>query len=285
MSNKLIIVNKKTGQTPLDCINEVKAMDSSLLHLPITYAGRLDPLASGVLVLLVGDECLKKDEYLKLSKEYEVDILFGFATDTYDVMGKVVKSTQSENELFERPIDSTERAKSKELFKMVWPSFQKNSARRSEDLLNRSFDEAIVEFTGKFSQAYPPYSSRTINGKPLFQWAREERLSEIEIPSHDVFVEKIEIIKEDFISGDNLLEKIKNDISKVKGDFRQSEIIEIWEKTLQDKKEEKYKIIKLRISCGGGVYVRGIANSIGEKVGIPALALRIVRIKVGEYHT
>jgi tRNA pseudouridine55 synthase len=274
MLTSIIVVNKKVGQTPLDCIIKLKRANPNMANLSMTYAGRLDPLAEGVLVILTGDECMKKDEYLKLSKEYEVDILFGFATDTYDVMGKVIQNTPPENEIFERSSD---------LLAEVFGKLGQTISNSSFSGFASRIQKILPEFTGKFSQSYPPYSSRPINGKPLFQWAREGRLNEIEIPTHGVFVEKIEIIKENFIRGDNLLEKIKNNISQVKGDFRQEEIIKIWEDNLKNKKEEKYKIITLRISCGGGVYVRGIAHSLGEKLGVPALALRIVRTKVGEY--
>ncbi|NVO04278.1 MAG: hypothetical protein HXX09_16415 [Bacteroidetes bacterium] len=269
MQDLIRIINKKRGQTPLDCINELKKADQKLVHLPMAYAGRLDPLAEGLLIILIGDECLKKDEYLKLSKEYEVEVLFGFATDTYDVMGLITSFV--------------DQAKSKVVFETVWPSFQKNLARRSEDLSNTTFDEALDKFTGRIKQSYPPYSSRTVKGLPLFKWARDGKLDEIEIPTHDVFVESIEIIKNYEITGKDLLEKIQNDINSVEGDFRQKEILINWTDVLSDKKEENYKTITLKIVCGSGVYVRGIANDLGPHLGIPALALNIKRTKVGEY--
>lgn len=251
MDKNVIIVNKKVGQTPLDCINNLKEENKELIHLPITYAGRLDPLAEGVLVLLIGDECLKKDEYLNLTKEYELTILFGFATDTYDVMGKVSQTVLNS-------------------------SF-------SGFVQNIEIEKVLKNFIGRIKQLYPPYSSRTVDGKPLYKWAREGRLGEIEIPSHDVFVEGIKIIKEDFISGKNLLIKIKDDIAKVKGDFRQDEILNIWDDVLKDKEEENFKTIKLKISCGSGVYVRCIAHELGKSLGVSGLALNIKRTKVGEY--
>ena len=58
----------------------------------MTYAGRLDPMASGVLLVLAGEETKNKDKYLGLDKEYDFEILFGFATDTYDILGKVIKA-------------------------------------------------------------------------------------------------------------------------------------------------------------------------------------------------
>jgi len=273
MEENIRIVYKEKGETPLDCINELKKEDNNLLYLPMTYAGRLDPLAEGVLIILIGDMCHKKDEYLNLSKEYEVDVLFGFSTDTYDLMGKVINGIASSGKLFERSSDF--------LAKFFWKLGQTIS-NSSPDFASK-IQNTLPQFIGKIKQSYPAYSSRTVGGVPLFKLARSGKLDEIDIPTHDVFVENIEIINEDFINGEALLEKIKNDIGKVSGDFRQKEIVILWEDVLKDKKEEKYKIIRLKISCGSGVYVRGIANDIGKKLGVPALALNIVRTKVGEY--
>ncbi|HEY5588690.1 MAG TPA: hypothetical protein VIK86_07020 [Candidatus Paceibacterota bacterium] len=268
MYEKINIVYKKRGQTPLDCINEVKKSNPELLHLPLTYAGRLDPLAEGVLLILIGDECYKKDEYLALPKEYEVTVLFGFATDTYDLMGLITNNVASSSCQF---LDPRMREDEEPDHKNWHDDFDLN------------IKKLLPKFTGRIIQKYPPYSSRTVNGKPLFKWAREGKIGEIIIPSHDVYVESIEIIKESFISGENLINKIKQDISLVSGDFRQEEITNLWIDVLNDKKEEQYKTITLKISCGSGVYVRGIAHELGIVLGVPALALDIVRTKIGEY--
>jgi len=265
MSDKVIQVYKKCGQTPLECINELKNNHPELKHVPVTYAGRLDPLAEGVLVLLLGDECLKKDEYLALPKVYEVEILFGFATDTYDLMGEVVASS---------------------VIKFSGPRTREDEVPDHENSITdfaQSLQKILGKFTGRINQKYPVYSSRTVKGKPLYKWAREGKLNEIEIPSHDVYVEKIELIDEGEIDGYTFHQKIKNEIGKVKGDFRQDKILKIWDDILKSKKEEKYKVIKLRIVCGSGVYVRSIANEIGVVLGVPSLALSIKRTKVGEY--
>ena len=268
MYERINVVYKKCGQTPLDCINEVKNANAELFGLPLTYAGRLDPLAEGVLIILAGDECLKKDEYLKLSKEYEVDILFGFTTDTYDVMGLVMNNDDSLVSKFSGLLMKENNGLD---YKSLGENFMIN------------IKKILTQFIGKVKQPYPPYSSRPVNGKPLFMWAREGKLNEIEIPSHDVFVESIEIIKEGLITGKNFLNKIKSDISSVKGDFRQEEIVKLWETSLVDKLDTQYKTITIKISCGSGVYVRGIAHELGKKLGVPALALKIVRTKVGDF--
>ncbi len=213
---------------------------------------------------------------MKLSKEYEVEVLFGFETDTYDVMGKVINLVTSSSYKFLGPRISS-----------LFHNLSMEKARPDHKNLYDDFVPIIrnilPQFTGRIKQSYPPYSSRTVNGKPLFQWSREGKIDEITIPARDVFVEKIEIIKEDSISGRELLSQVKKDISQVSGDFRQSEIIALWENELENKKEEEYKTITLRISCGSGVYVRGLAHEIGMAIGVPALALKIKRTKVGEY--
>jgi tRNA pseudouridine55 synthase len=255
MFDKVIKVYKNKGETPLDCIKNLKKYSENT-PLPMTYAGRLDPLAEGLLLILTGDECLHKDKYLKLSKEYEVDVLFGFSTDTSDIMGKLIKS------------DKLEYKKENDKHQVV---------------LNNNFDSILKNFTGKIVQKYPAYSSRTVEGKPLFIWAREGKLESIEIPSHEVFIKDIKIINKDKITGNELLEKIKKDISLVKGDFRQEEIIDLWEQELENKIEVEYQIVRLKVFCGSGVYVRVLAKDIGEKLNIPSLALNIKRTKIGEY--
>lgn len=250
MNSSVINVYKKRGETPLGCINNIKKNNLNLRLLPMTYAGRLDPLAEGVLLILVGDECHNKEKYLNLGKVYEVDVLFGFATDTYDVMGKITKNENPSPLLFEKLLD---------------------------------IKNIIPHFIGKIKQSYPPYSSRPVKGKPLFEWARAGKLDEVKIPNHDVLVENIEILEEREILGKELLEKIKDDIEKVSGDFRQKEILALWERELKSNYEERYPIVRLKISCGSGAYMRVIANDIGENLGVPTLAFNIKRTKVGEY--
>lgn len=278
MEGKVLIVNKKSGQTPLECLNQIKIANPALAHLPLTYAGRLDPLASGVLIVLIGDECHKKDEYLNLPKEYLVTLLFGFATDTYDLMGKVF----STEELF-----NFSRSGTASDFRIALPEKLNNSEVQDDedlfDTLKKRVSDILPKFTGRIRQAYPPYSSRTVSSKPLFKWAREGKLDEITIPSHDVYVETIEIVSQSEIKGAALIQKIKDDISRVAGDFRQTEIVALWRETLKDKMEIKYKTMTLKISCHSGVYVRAIANGIGMELKVPTLALDIVRTKVGDY--
>jgi tRNA pseudouridine(55) synthase len=275
--DKLINYYKKIGQTPLDCIKEIRRKNNKLENMPITYAGRLDPLAEGVLLLLVGDECQNKDEYLKLPKEYELTVLFGFSTDTYDLLGKVTSNNISSKTVFERSSPARQS---------LGAGGDEGGGSRWETSSNTIFDSintTIRKFTGQINQKYPPYSSRTVSGRPLFAWAREGKLNEIEIPTHKVIIDNIEIIREGNISGEEILEKVKVATEIVKGDFRQKEIFESWQKEIRDIEKEIFKTMTLKISSGSGFYARSLAHEIGQEIGVPALAYQIVRTKVGDY--
>src|SRR3990167_10464525 len=83
---------KQRGETPLECIQRFVANNPDLKGQKMTYLGRLDPLAEGVLLIASGDDVKRKEEFLELDKEYDFVSLFGFTTDTYDILGKVVRA-------------------------------------------------------------------------------------------------------------------------------------------------------------------------------------------------
>ncbi|MCC7469865.1 MAG: hypothetical protein IT284_01870 [Bacteroidetes bacterium] len=84
---KVLKLYKNLGETPLECLERFRAENSEYADQKMTYAGRLDPMAEGLLVALVGEECKKKDDYLGLDKEYIFEVLFGFQSDSYDILG------------------------------------------------------------------------------------------------------------------------------------------------------------------------------------------------------
>ena len=148
----LHLLYKNIGETPNERILRFKKDNPEYEGIPMTYAGRLDPMAEGLLLVLSGEEIKNKDEFTDLQKTYEFEVLWGFETDTLDVLGLV--STKSD------------------------------SLAPSQNIISSS----LQKFVGKFEQRYPDYSSKPVQGKPLFQWAREGRLGEVEIPSHSVNV-------------------------------------------------------------------------------------------------
>ncbi len=226
---------KRRGETPLQALDRLRIENPELKKAVLSYAGRLDPMAEGLLLVLVGEEENKRRaEYLELEKEYEVEVLFGVETDSYDVLGKVIS------------------------FHDLTPALSS---------LER----------GEFDQSYPPYSSQPVNGKPLWWWAREGKLSEITIPTKKVTIFDIKKISERNISAEALLKQVLSDISLVQGDFRQDEIGKSWESFIKSHTAEQFQVMTLKISCSSGTYMRSFAHQLG------GIALKIVRTKIGDF--
>lgn len=213
----------------------------------MTYLGRLDPMAEGLMLVLAHDT-RGKDEYLKADKTYEFEVLWGFETDSYDVLGMV----KGEGKM----------------------------PKKIEERMEKMLDEIRV----KKVQEYPPYSSRTVAGKPLFEYARENRIEEIEIPQRGIKIFSIEHLNTRLVGKEKLLEEIKYKIGLVKGDFRQKEILENWSSILQNTREEDFLISSFRASVSSGTYIRGLAHQMGEFFGDGAITFWIKRTRVGEYH-
>lgn len=81
------LLYKNPGETPLTALKRLRYLAQISSDIPLTYAGRLDPLAEGLLIVLGGEECKKKEQFLAVDKVYECTVLLGFATDTGDVLG------------------------------------------------------------------------------------------------------------------------------------------------------------------------------------------------------
>jgi tRNA pseudouridine55 synthase len=244
---KLVVLNKKEGQTPLEALKVFRAKHKKYKDVKMTYAGRLDPLASGLLVILLGDEVKSKEEYTKLDKEYEFKVLFGFATDTYDILGKITNAAK---------------------------------VKIDKERLEKQIKKSLNYFVRKFYQPYPMYSSKTVDGKPLFVYARNNQ--KVKIPRKKVEIIKLSFLNIKNISSKKLLSDIEKRIKKVKGDFRQDEISRIWRKHLESK-DSGYLLASFQVKCSSGMYVRSLSNSLGKKLGSPALAYSIKRTKVGKF--
>ncbi len=246
VKQQILALYKNMGETPLECLERFKINNPEYKNEKMTYAGRLDPLAEGLLLVLVGEECKNKEKYLGLDKEYEVDVLFGFATDTYDVLGLVTEYEKTDKEIIQ-------------------------------------LEKILKSFVGKFTQKYPAYSSKTINGETMFSLSKSGKLNDDEIPKKDVEIDSIELLNQKTISKNYLMKYINDSIALVKGDFRQNEIQKEWDTVMARSDLDEFNIISIKINCSSGTYMRTLANLIGEKVGIPALALNIKRTKIGKF--
>ena len=244
---RVIVINKPVGCTPFESIQQLKERHPEYKDIKLGYAGRLDPMADGVLVVLVGEENKKRKEYEQLPKQYTFEILFGISTDTYDIMG-LPKATVNN-------------------FSHI------NIATLSQELRN---------YIGSWKQPYPPYSSPRIQGKPLFYWARHNALGQIQIPSKKVTVQDIRIIDFCQIKTADILSYITNRIARVSGDFRQQKILTTWEQLVSTLPDHLPKA-RIEITCSSGLYVRSLAHEIGQTFDTSALAFSITRTSVGEF--
>lgn len=153
--NGVIIVNKEKDMTSRDVVNKLCKL---LGTKKIGHTGTLDPIATGVLVCCVGN-CTKLVELLtSTDKEYIANIKFGVSTDTLDVTGEVICTSDI--------------------------SFNES------DLLN-----TLKKYTGKYMQEVPKYSAVSINGKRLYEYARNN--IEVELPKREVNITKLELISFD----------------------------------------------------------------------------------------
>jgi tRNA pseudouridine55 synthase len=245
--NEILVLYKEVGETPLACLERFRAVHPEYKDVPMTYAGRLDPMAEGLLLVLAGSKVYDKDKYLGLSKTYEAEIVFGVSTDTYDILGI--------------------------------PAFSDSHKEISEIEIKH----ALQKFVGKQMQKYPPYSSKPVDGTPLFALARAGELDGKEIPEHEVEIMNIEMTNMRTIPKEIFLAEVLSKIGKVKGGFRQEEIARAWEEGIAANLRSKFAAVSLTISCSSGTYIRSIAQELGVALSTSATLFSLKRTQLGEF--
>lgn len=241
----VVTLYKEVGETPLACVERFRAAHPEYADVPLTYAGRLDPAAEGVLLVLAGDECKKKKDYLKFSKTYEARIVLGIETDTHDLLGVPVFRTA--------PVDE---------------------GRVMEELQKL---EGVHEFS------YPAYSSKTVNGIPLWQYAREGRMNEIEVPTREMEVLSVHGVTYKVRSVGDVAADARELIACVEGDFRQDELTAAWKKLEERYEDEEVLEVDVRFEVGSGTYIRTLAHELGARLGSGGALSYLKRTQVGEY--
>ena len=202
--NGILIVNKETGYTSRDVVNIVSKV---LGTKKVGHTGTLDPMASGVLVLCVG-KALKLCEMLtNHDKEYVAGVTLGIETDTLDMEGTVL---------------STEVV----------------------DIDKDKIIEAVNSFKGSYMQEVPKYSAVKVNGKKLYEYARNGTF--VKLPSKIVDIDNIEII---------------DDI----------------------KYEDGKAYFNIKTTVSKGTYIRSLVRDIGAKLGVPSVMNSLVRTRLGYF--
>ena len=252
---RYIVLDKKVGETPLEAIEKWKRENPDYAQVKASYAGRLDPMASGKLLVLLGEECKRQKEYTGLDKEYEIEVLLGVGSDTGDALGKVSWGVAIQ-------------------------------------LDKKKIDAMLARECGAHSRAYPIFSSKTVKGKPLFLYALEGTISSIEIPTHIEHIYTMSRTGVYTLSQEALQSRIQDflrrvpstdEVSKKLGDdFRIEAVRAHWEEIFKEKKRT-FAVIRLRVVCASGTYMRSLAGRVGEALGTRALALSISRTSIGKY--
>ncbi len=241
---------KPPGATPLEALKEFKTDNPEHRNKKLGYAGRLDPLAEGVLLVLEDNELKNQWEYMNMDKEYVAEILFGFQTDSYDLLGVPTnRKLQITNDKFEI----------------------------------KKLEDTLKGFEGEFEYYPPPYSAVRVQGKPLFWWAKNNKLDEINIPRREGYIYKLEYLGAREIKTDKLLESIEKKVDSVQGDFRQPEIKKEWKSILEKENEEIFPLIKVRVETSRGVYIRSLAREIGKKLRVDSVLFDLKRTRVGGF--
>lgn len=154
MTNGIIIINKPTGLTSHDVVDRLRQITGIR---KIGHTGTLDPLATGVLVLLVGTATKLSNQFIGLDKTYQAQIKLGYTSNTDDREGGI-KPTNSKTK----------------------PSLADIKA-------------VLQKFTGQLNQVPPMFSAKKIQGKKLYELARQGR--SVDVPSKPVTIYKIRLIQ------------------------------------------------------------------------------------------
>jgi tRNA pseudouridine55 synthase len=138
--NGVLVIDKPTGMTSHDVVNRVRRL---LKEKSVGHLGTLDPMATGVLPLLLGRLTRLAQFYNASEKTYEGEIRFGFATDSYDAEGEPVSPVLH-----------------------VCPTFEQVNG-------------VAARFRGVIEQTPPPFSAKKVDGVPAYKLARQKRAVEL----------------------------------------------------------------------------------------------------------
>jgi tRNA pseudouridine55 synthase len=152
--NAVLIIDKPGGLTSHDVVNRVRRI---LREKSVGHLGTLDPLATGVLPLVIGNLTRLAQFYTSSEKTYEGTIRFGFSTDTYDAEGEATSPAQAINLSLEQ------------------------------------VRELATRFQGTVEQMPPPFSAKKIQGVPAYKLARKH--AEVALKPVQVEIKEFEITR------------------------------------------------------------------------------------------
>lgn len=170
--NGVILIDKPDGYTSRDIVNIV---GKELGTKKVGHTGTLDPMATGVLAICVNDGTKLVETLMCDDKVYEAEITLGVDTDTLDSTGNILKE--------EKTIVSKEE-----------------------------IEKVLEDMIGTYEQEVPKYSAIKVNGKKLYEYARNGE--DVVLPKHEVTIYSLELISHVNYSENNTIFKIKTHVSK-----------------------------------------------------------------------
>ena len=202
--NGIINVYKEKGFTSFDVCAKLRGI---LHQKKIGHTGTLDPDAEGVLPVCVGNATKLCDMLTDKDKVYETILLLGVSTDTQDITGQILKEVEVSSNVEE-------------------------------------VEQAIMSFVGTYDQIPPMYSAIKINGKKLYELARQG--IEVERKARKVSIYDIEILS----------------------------------MTADEKNSLAVKEVRMRVHCSKGTYIRTLCEDIGNKLSCGGCMKELLRTKV-----
>ena len=200
--NGILFLNKEKGYTSRDVVNIVS---KHLKTKKVGHTGTLDPLATGVLIICVGHATKLVDMITSDDKEYVAQVTLGIATDTLDITGTILKT-------------------------------------EDVHLSKERIVEALNSMIGQYEQEVPIYSAVKINGKKLYEYARNNE--EIILPKRLVNIKDL---------------KLTSDIEYL----------------------DNKTIFSIKCLVSKGTYIRSLASDIASKLNTIGVMSELSRTKQG----
>lgn len=185
----IIPVYKPVGKTPLQTIALLRNNGALGAREVASYAGRLDPLAEGLMLVLAGHDVARQKEFEHLDKAYTVEAIFGIDTDTHDLLGM--------------------------------PALADIGQLTESALLS-----ALAVFKGDYTTQVPHYSAVKVDGKALYAHARDNHA--VTPPERTIIIHNISDVFVGACRGEIIQAEAIDKIERVQGDFRQQESIAAW---------------------------------------------------------
>ena len=201
----IIVINKPKGITSREVVNKVCKL---LNTKKVGHTGTLDPIATGVLVLCVGKATKLVETLTSNDKEYVATVKLGILTDTLDTDGTII---------------------------------EKKCVNLDKDKLVN----VLNSFIGTYNQEVPIYSAVKINGKKLYEYARENK--EVEIKERPIKIYELEAISDLYY-------------------------------------EDGYLALKLRMKVSKGFYVRSLVRDLANELNTIGIMSDLVRIQTGDFN-